>query len=150
MRLLPERVAELNPNFRWAIATRLRIIEEIALDPLFSVTGAPIMEEGWNRMGRAVVLRDWKAEGAAITDYMRAEVRAWWQDFPERQLLTNLYWRAASRKAKSGSRDSRRRPTHPEGLRVAMGLLEDFRDTGPRWTPRERPTPLREFWQAKG
>ena len=129
MRLLPERVAELNPNFRWAIATRLRIIEEIACGSLVSVTGAPTMEEGWERMGRAVVRRDWKAERAAITDYMRAEMRAWWQTFSEQVLLTNLYRRAASQRAKSGSRDSRRRPSHEEGLRVARALLEDFRDT---------------------
>ena len=131
MRLLPEVIAELDPNIRWAIATRLRIIKEIACGPLFSVTGAPTMEEGWNRMGRAVVLRDWKAEDAAITDYMRAEVRAWWQDFPEQGLLTDLYQRAARRRAKSGSLDNRRRPSHEEGLRVARALLADIHVIGP-------------------
>ena len=35
-------------------------------------------------MGQAVVRKDKKAEDAAITDYMRAEVRAWWQDFPDK------------------------------------------------------------------
>ena len=129
MRLLPERVAELNPNIRWAIATRLRIIEEIALDPLFSVTGAPTMEEGWERMGRAVVRKDKKAEDAAITDYMRAEVRAWWQNFSKQELLTNLCRRAASRRAGSGSPDSRRSPSHQEALQVAKALLVDFRNT---------------------
>ena len=33
MRLLPERVPELNPNLRWFITTRLRIIKEVVLDP---------------------------------------------------------------------------------------------------------------------
>ena len=129
MRLLPERVPELNPNFRWAIATRLRIIKEVVLGSPVSGTDAPTMEEAEVRMGRAVVRRDWKAEGAAITDYMRAEVRAWWQDFPERRLLTDLYLRAARRRPATGSLDSSRRPWHEEGLRVATALLADFRNT---------------------
>ena len=129
MRLLPERVPELNPNLRWFITTRLRIIKEVVLGPPVSGTGAPTMQEGWKRMGRAVVRRDRKAEGAAITDYMRSEVRAWWQDFPERRLLTDLYLRAALRRETSGSPDSGRLPSHEDGLRVATALLEDFRDT---------------------
>ncbi len=64
-------------------------------------------------------------------DRMRAEVTTWWQDFPERQLLTDLYRRAARRKAKCGSADSRRDPPHDEGVRVARGLLAHIPDTGP-------------------
>ena len=131
MRLLALDDSTVNPNFRWAIATRLQIIKEVVLGSPVSGTDAPTMEEAEERMGRAVVLRDWKAEGAAITDYMRAEVRAWWQDFPERRLLTDLYLRAARRRPATGSPDSRRRPSHDEGLRVARGLLADILDVGP-------------------
>ena len=131
MRLLPEVIAELDPNIRWEMAKYLRIIEEVVLGPEVSDTGAPTMEETFRRMGQAVVRKDKKAEDAAITDYMRAEVRAWWQDFPEQGLLTDLYQRAARRRAKSGSLDSRRRPSHEEGLRIARGLLADIPDVGP-------------------
>ncbi len=129
MRLLPEVITELDPNIRWEMAKYLRIIEEVVLGPKVSDTGAPTMEETFRRMGQAVVRKDKKAEDAAITDYMRAEVRAWWQDFPEQGLLTDLYQRAARRRAKSGSPDSRRPPSHEDGLQVAKALLADFRDT---------------------
>ena len=131
MRLLPEVIAELDPNIRWQMAKYLQIMEEVVLGPEVSDTGAPTMEETFRSMGQAVVRKDKKAEDAAITDYMRAEVRAWWQDFPEQGLLTDLYQRAARRRAKSGSLDSRRRPSHDEGHRVARGLLADIPDMGP-------------------
>ena len=95
------------------------------------------MEEAWERMRRAVARRDRKAEDAAIVDFMRAEVSTWWQDFPERRLLSELYRRDALRRAESGSLDSRRRPTHQEGLRVARGLLADILDPGPLNAERE-------------
>ena len=75
--------------------------------------------------------RDGEAEDEAIVDYMRAEIRDWLQDFPERRLLTDLYQRAARWRAATGSLDSRRRPSYEEGLRVAKGLLVDLPDTGP-------------------
>ena len=80
-------------------------------------------------MRQAVEARDKQAEDEAIVDYLRADMREWWQDFPEQKLLTSLYRRAASRRAVSGSLDSRRRPSHEEGLRVAKALLVDFRNT---------------------
>ena len=95
MRLLPEGIAELDPNIRWDIATRLQLIEDVVLGPQDSGIGTPTMEEATDRMRRAVEARDKKAEDEAIMDYMRAEVMAWLQDFPERQLLTDLYQRAA-------------------------------------------------------
>ena len=131
MRLLPEGVPELDPNSRWAIATRLQLIEDVVLGPQDSGISTPTKEEATDRMRRAVEARDKKAEDEAIMDYMRAEVRAWWQDFPERQLLTDLYQRDARRRAATGSLDSRRLPIHEEGLRVAKGLLVDLPDTGP-------------------
>ena len=131
MRLLPEKVSELNPNFRWVIKTRLRIIEDVVLGPPVSGSDPPTMEEAEERMGRAVVLRDRKAEDEAIVDYLRADMWAWWQDFPEQKLLTDLYQRAARRTAATGSLDGRRLPSNEEGLRVAKGLLADLLDTGP-------------------
>ena len=59
---------------------------------------------------------------------MRAQAMEWWQDFPERQLLTDLYRRDARQRAKFGSRDSSRRPSHPEGLRIARPMLADLPD----------------------
>ena len=67
MKLLPEGVAELDPNIRWVIATQLQIIKEIVLGSEVSDGRTPTMEEGWRRMGRAVVRQDKKAEDAAIT-----------------------------------------------------------------------------------
>ena len=129
MRLLPEAVDELDPNIRWVIERRLQLIKQVACGRQASGTGAPGMEEAMERINRAVEERDRGAEDEAVEDYMRAEVREWWQDFPESQLLTGLYRRDARRRAGCGSRDSRRRPSHAEGLRVARELLADIQDT---------------------
>ena len=59
-------------------------------------------------------------------DLIRAQMREWWPDFPERLLLADLYRRAARWKEGRGSADSRRRPSHSEGLRVARCLLDDL------------------------
>ena len=129
MRLLPEEVAELAPNIRWIIERRLQLIKKVARGPQDSGTGAPGKEEAMERIRRAVERRDREAEEEAVEDYMRAEMREWWQDFPERQLLTRLYRRDARRRAGHGSPDSRRRPSYTEGLRVARELLVDIQDT---------------------
>ena len=97
MRLLPEGFHEVGPNLRWGIERRLRLIEEVASTPQSSGSGGPGLKEGMEAIRRAQKRRDGKAEDEAIVDYMRAEVREWWQDFPERQLLTGLYRRAALR-----------------------------------------------------
>ena len=130
MRLLPEKPPSWTPT-PVGIATRLLLIEDVVLGHPFSGTGAPSMEEAGQRMRRAVARRDRKAEDEAIVDYMRAEIRDWLQDFPARRLLTDLYQRSARRTVATGSRDSRRRPSYEEGLRVAGGLLADIPDTGP-------------------
>ncbi len=108
MRLLPEGISDLDPNIRW-------IVEEVVCGLQTSGAGAPGMEE---------------AEAAAIADDMRAELREWWQEFPERHLLLELFQRTAQRREGRGSPDSRRPPSHPEGLRVAKGLLVVIPDTG--------------------
>ena len=113
--LLPQGIAELDPTIRWLVEERLRIIEEVVCGPQDAGTSAPGMEE---------------MEGATLADDMRAELRVWWQEFPEPHLLTELYQRATRRREGGGSPDSRRPPSHPEGLRVARGLLVDIPDAG--------------------
>ena len=149
MRLLPEGISDLDPNIRWIVEERLRLIEEVVCGLQTSGAGAPGMEE---------------ADAAAIVDDMRAELREWWQEFTERQLLTELYQRTARRREGRGSPDSRRPPSHQEGLRVAKGLLVVIPETGQLDAEREsaavsefladqwvslsgkrRPTALREY-----
>ena len=129
VKLLPKVLADVVPIIRWTIEVRLQLIEEVACGSQAYGTGAPGKEEAMKRILRSLG-RDWKAEEAAIVNYLRAEVREWWQDFPERQLLTGLYRRAALRWAGCGSLYSRRRPDHQEGLRIAAPLLADVPDTG--------------------
>ena len=105
----------MDHNIPWATEVHLRLIEEVVCGPQASGTSAPGMEE---------------MEGATLADDMRAELRVWWQEFPEPHLLTELYQRATRRREGGGSPDSRRPPSHPEGLRVARGLLVDIPNTG--------------------
>ena len=82
-------------------------------------------------------------------DHMKAEVREWLQDFPERELLTDLYRRNARRKARRGSPDGRRRPSHEDGLRIARALLADVPDTGQfdsEWESAAVPEALAALW----
>ena len=130
MRLLPESAAEFGSNIPWIMEKRLKIIEEIALGSQTSGRDAPDMDEAWECMWEAVGRRDQEAEDEAFVDHTRAEVWEWWQGFSERPLLTDLYWRAARREAKSGSLDSRRRPSHSQGVRIARALFADISDKG--------------------
>ena len=77
-------------------------------------------------MRRACEMNDREAEDEAIVDLIRAEMKEWWPDFPERRLLTDLYRRAA----KEDSADSSRGPSREEGCRVARWLLAEVRDIG--------------------
>ena len=130
MRFLPEGIAEVDANMRWVIPLRLQILEEVVYGPQASGISAPGMNEAMERINRALKRRDTKAEDAAVVDRMRAELLDLWRVYPERRLLTDLYRRAARRQEGGGSPDSRRPPSHPEGLRVARGLLVDIPDTG--------------------
>ena len=130
MRLIPESAAEFGSNIPWIMEKRLEIIEEIALGSQTSGRDAPDMDEAWERMWEAVGRRDQEAEDEAFVDHTRAEVWEWWQGFSERPLLTDLYWRAGRREAKSGSLDSRRRPSHSQGVRIARALFADISDKG--------------------
>ena len=123
MRLLSTGVAELARNARWLIEKRLQVIEELASNPQATANPVPSEWEAYGRLHRAEELGDREAEDEAIVDLIRAQMWQWWPDVPERQLLVDLYRRAAQRNARRGSADSRRRPTHTEGLRVAKALL---------------------------
>ena len=149
MRLLPEGFHEVGPNLRWGIEWRLRLIEEVASTPQSSGIGGHGMEEGMERIRRAQERRDRKAEDEAMVDYMRAEVREWWQDFPERQLLTGLYRRAALERERRGSTYSRRPPDLEEGLRVARALLADIAVAARfdfEWESEAVPIALADHW----
>ena len=130
VKLIPKKVADMDPIIRWGIETHLHLIEEVACGSEAPGTGAPDMEKAAERIVQSLGT-DWKANEEAAVDRMRAEVTTWWQDFHDRQLLADLYRRAARRKVKCGSADSGREPSHEEGLRVARGLLAHIPDTGP-------------------
>ena len=105
MRFRPQSVDELDPNIRWGIKMRLRLIEEVVTGPRISWIGAPGKDEAMKRIMRALARKDWKAEEESSEAYMRAELTEWWRIFPEQQLLKDLYGRAARRSEKRGSRD---------------------------------------------
>ena len=127
MRLLPEGIGETGPNLQWAIECQLQLIEEVACAPQASGTGGPGREEAMEPIRRALKRRDKEATSAALVDWVRAEVREWWQAFPERRLLSDLYQRAALRGEGRKSHDGPSGlPTHREGLLVAKALLADI------------------------
>ena len=126
MRLASTGLAELVPNVLWLIEKRLQVLEEVVLDSHASGSGRPDKLEAKERVLRACEMDDGEAEDEAIVDLIRAEMREWWPDFPERRLLTDLYRRAA----KEDSADSSRGPTREEGERVARCLLAEVRDIG--------------------
>ena len=131
VKLLPVGLARLLVIVRWLASVRLKQIEEVALGSLESGAGAPDMEEAIEAILRIMEGKGGEAERKTVEDHMRAQAMEWWQDFPEPQLLTDLYRRDARRRAKFGSRDSSRSPSHPEGLRIVSPLLADIPDNEP-------------------
>ena len=129
MRSLPQGIPEASRNFRWGIALLLQLIDEVVCGPQAVDIGGPRMEEAEERIHRAVERGDTETEEAAFADYMRAQVRESWQTFRERQLLIDLYRRAARRREGRGSPNSRRRPFPREGLRVARAMLANIAAT---------------------
>ncbi len=142
MRLLPTHRTQLDPNIQWLLATHLDILEEVAREPRGAGTGDPSPQVANRRIGVALVRQDWEAEEAAIDDFLRGQFRAWLRDFPEGPLFTRLLERAARWRSRSGTRDRdrSRRPTHPEGLRIARALLEGVTPPGPLDTEGEAAT----------
>ena len=123
MKSMPMGVAELDPNLLWVIERYLELIEEFSCDPKAFGTGGPARGEAMERIRRAVGRKDGKAEEKAIVDRMRVEVREFWQDSPELQLLGEHYRRAALRKEGRGCPSSTELPSEEEGLRIAMAML---------------------------
>ena len=125
MRFASTGIDEVVDNVPWLVEKRLQVIEELALEPQGTGTADPSIADAIECLHKALDLRDREAEDEAVVDLIGAEMRVWWLDFPERQLLADLYRRAGRRKAGRGSADSRRRPSHSEGLRVARSLLAE-------------------------
>ena len=127
MKSLPANVTESGSSVRWTIETYLGLIEEFARDPEAFGTGGPARGEAVERISRAVGRKDERAEERAIVDRMTVEVREYWQEFPELQLLGEHYRRAALRKEGRSSPGSTELPTETpseeEGRRLARALL---------------------------
>ena len=140
MKLLPNSIAELDPNLQWSVEIHLRILEEVVLSTEPSEPRGLSKAEAERRMARAVVRGDWRAEEAAIADYLRIELGEWWQDFAEQQLLKLHYERTNRRRQNSGTRYSMRPPEHAEGVRVARALLADLPYPGSLDTEEEAAT----------
>ena len=105
-RLASTGVAELADNVLWLIERRLQVLEEVALDPEGSATGGISGEEAYERYARALEQADGEAKDEVLLDLIRAGMREWWPDFPEKRLLANLYRRAARRETRFGAEDS--------------------------------------------
>ena len=121
MRTVPEELAARVETIRWTTAKRPQVLEELA--------SSPNGKEANERIRLAVERGDAEAVDEAIVDTIRAEMKKWWPAFPQRWLLTELFRRAARRRARHGIGDSRCPPTHEEGLRVARALLAEVPDT---------------------
>ena len=133
MKLLPEDVAELDPNLQGTVKTAQQVLKEVVRGPDDSGTDEPSIEEAGRRIRSAVERKDGEAEDGAIEDYQTAATRALWRDYPDQRriLLNTLYERDDRRREKSGSEDERRRPTHSDGVLIAKPMLSDIRDTDP-------------------
>ena len=131
MILLAEGVAELNANVRWMIALHLELLEVVVLSPETAGKVVPNKERAWNRAQRASEQRKKEAEEQFLVDFVWAVSWEWRQDHPEYRLLADLYRRDARRRENSGTPDSRRKPTAPEGKSIARALLEDLPEVYP-------------------
>ena len=128
MKLLPGRFAQLLPIVQWLVVVHLEHIEEAARGTLAFGTGGPSEEVAIECLLRIFEGRHEKADKETIEAYMRARTWEWWQDFPERRLLTDMVRRADRRKKGIGSEYSRRRPSHSDGLRIARPMLAGIPD----------------------
>ena len=128
MKLLPGRFAQLLRIVRWFVAAHMEHIEEAARGTLAFGTGGPSEEVAIECLLRIFEGRHEKADRETIEAYMRARTWEWWQDFPERRLLTDMVRRADRRKKGKGSEYSRRPPFHSEGFRIARQMLAGIPD----------------------
>ena len=128
MKLLPVGFAQLLPIVQWFVAVHLEHIEEAARGTLASGTGGPSEEVAIECLLRILEGRHEEADRETLEAYVRDRTWEWWQDFPERRLLTDMVRRADRRKKGIGSEYSRRRPSHCEGLRIARLMLAGIPD----------------------
>ena len=128
MKLLPDGFAQLLLIIQWFVKLHLECIEEAARGILASVTGAPSEEKVLECVLRMFEGRHGEADKETLEAYMRARTHEWWQDFPERQLLSTLVRRADLQKQGIGEKDDRRIPTRTEGLQIARPLLAGIPD----------------------
>ena len=133
VQFIPQKPADMASIVPWGIDRCLDLIEEVACGPQVYGTDVPDKEEAAERIFRSLGT-DWKADEVAIEDRVRAELREWWRDVPERQLFVHLYQQADLRKAGHRSSDSSRKPSRDQCLTVAKPLLAHIPDTGP-WDP---------------
>ena len=103
MGLLPEGISDLDPNIRWIVEERLRLIKEVVCGPQDSGAGAPGMEEAEERTRQVVERRDKEAEDAAIVDRITVEVREFCQDSPARRSSHRICSPAAAPNSSSQS-----------------------------------------------
>ena len=148
VKLLPKVLADVVPIIRWTIEVRLQLIAEVACGLQASGTIAPGKEQAMKRILQSLGT-DWKADQEAIVDYLRAEVWEWWQDFPERQLLTESI--SAGRPTAGRVRLSRQQAPpgssgRPKDCHATAGRHLGHRD--PVRLRVRSPQPFRKFWQS--
>ena len=139
MTLLQGGFVQLLPIVQWVAAVHYEHIEEAARGALASGTGAPSEEEAMACLLRIFMGSHEEADREAIENFMRARATDWFPGFSERQLLVDLVRRADRRKRGTGSKDSRRLPSHKEVDRLAKALLAD--------TPGKGEISLDDIWE---
>ena len=139
MTLLPGGFVQLLPIVERVAAVHYEHILEAARGALASGTVAPSEEEAKACLLRIYMGSNEEADWNAIENFMRAQVTEWFPGFSERPLLVDLVRRADRRKKGTGSKDSRRLPSHDEGLRLAKALLAD--------TPGKGEISLDDIWE---
>ena len=129
MNLLGVADAEWDHVVRWFMEKHIQLLEDLALGRLASGTGGPGREEAAERIRRALLRRDGEAGMEGIEDYLRAGVREWWQGYPEKALLSELFRRAECWRSGTGTDEDRREPSCDEARQVAPGLLVGIPET---------------------
>ena len=129
MNLLGVADAEWDHVVRWFVEKHVQILEDIALGRLASETKGPSRQDATEHIFWALASGDGEAGVEGIEDYMRAGVREWWQGYPEKALLTELFRRAECWRSGTGTDEDRREPSCDEARQVAPGLLVGIPET---------------------
>ena len=123
MKLLPNGFAQLLPILQVIVSLHLEYILQAARGKLAYGINAPSEEQAFECVLRMFEDRHGEADTEALEAYLRARTHEWWQDYPERQLLSALVRRADLRKQGIGEKDDKRIQFHGEGLRIARSIL---------------------------